>query len=298
MRCLKETGFPCGQCLPCSINARRIWTARLLLEANYHADIVFVTWTYENEGNGSLDKADFRKYLASIRTQYHRRKIFFRYYVVGEYGDQTGRPHYHAVLYGIPREEYDVLRETWLSRTHANQKVGGFVRFDLFSRDLAAYITGYVAKKWHKRGRYSEQRLDGREREFSLTSRRPGLGTFAIPDLVDAFGTAGGKELLESHGDIPSSLRFGGNVLPLGRFIRSHLRKHQGLSESGNEPESGALKRLERYREKVEVQAVQKGASTVAEAATLEKQNQEKIRRVSASRSRFLESLNHTKRKL
>lgn len=298
MKCLGNSGFPCGQCTPCTINARRVWTARLLLEANYHADVVFVTWTYKEDGNGSVDKADFRKYLASVRTQLNRLGVQFRYYAVGEYGDETGRPHYHAVLYGIPGKEYELLRKTWLSRSHADSKVGGFVRFDRFSPDLAAYITGYVAKKWHKRDRYAEQRLLGREREFSLTSRRPGLAAFAIPELVESYGTEVGKELVRGYGDIPTQLRFGGKLLPLGRFIRSHLRKHTGLSDNGNEPESGQVARLERYREKVELQGLQKGTSTREEFAELEKQNQERIKRISASRSRFLESLNHSKRKL
>ena len=94
--------FGCGQCLPCRINRRRIWQARLVLESLMHEHSAFVTLTYDEENlpkDNSLNPKEFQKWIKRLRKEYSPKKL--RYFGVGEYGDKSDRPHYHAILYGV-----------------------------------------------------------------------------------------------------------------------------------------------------------------------------------------------------
>ena len=97
-------GFGCGQCLPCRIVKRRIWTHRIMLEAQMHEKCSFLTLTYdpENEPPGrTLDPDDvqlwMKRFRERLRSEYG---IFVRQYLIGEYGDETQRPHYHSAPFG------------------------------------------------------------------------------------------------------------------------------------------------------------------------------------------------------
>jgi hypothetical protein len=82
-------------------------------EARFHDQIMYITLTYDNEHiehtnletgeiTPDLSKRDAQLFLKRLRKQiektYHKK---IRYYLCGEYGGQTGRPHYHAILFGI-----------------------------------------------------------------------------------------------------------------------------------------------------------------------------------------------------
>lgn len=69
-------------------------------EAKYHEQKAFLTLTYDDLNlpkNGSLDKTHFQKFMKRLRKE-HGGSL--RYFMCGEYGDSTERPHYHAILYG------------------------------------------------------------------------------------------------------------------------------------------------------------------------------------------------------
>jgi len=94
--------FGCGQCMPCRFNRRRLWTARLLLEATQHENKSFITLTYNDKNapkDHSLDPSHYKNFIKRLRKAIYPKKI--RYYLVGEYGDHTQRPHYHAALFGL-----------------------------------------------------------------------------------------------------------------------------------------------------------------------------------------------------
>lgn len=171
----------------------------------------------------------FRKVIEPLRV---------RYYAVGEYGDQSQRPHYHVALFGYPSCQChlfnrgksvkdwrwcgvcSVPRDTW----NAGDTSGLTYHAEL-SLHSAQYVAGYVTKKMTGK---DDERLNGRHPEFARMSLRPGIGFAAVPQLarnVDRFNW------FDAQGDVPVALRHGGKKMPLGRYMRRKLRKELGLDE-------------------------------------------------------------------
>lgn len=230
----------CGQCMPCRINRRRLWTHRILLESYKHGDSCFVTLTYDREHlpeGGSLEPVDSQKWLKRLRQAFKGKKI--RYYLVGEYGDLRGRPHYHVALFGIGAAFRDVIEKTW--------GLGGVFVGEL-NRATANYIGGYVTKKMTKG---TDERLKGRLPEFCRMSLKPGIGALAMEDVKKVLTTKYGRDLILEQGDVPMSLKHGRSSLPLGRYLRRKLRGLLGMSEGPTEEgqKKWALQMRELFKE-------------------------------------------------
>lgn len=200
----------------------------MMLEAMLHEYNCFVTLTYKDiPSNGSLSPRDLQLWLKRLREVVNPAKV--RYFAVGEYGDRTHRPHYHAALFGFRScvgglrnkgecqcSQCSVVRKTW--------GLGHVMLGDLTIKS-AQYITGYVAKKMT---RPEDVRLDGRYQEFARMSRVPGIGAGAIPDVASVMMR---YKLEEKCLDVPVALRHGSSEMPLGRYLRKMLRKQVGLDE-------------------------------------------------------------------
>lgn len=211
--------FGCGQCNPCRINRRRTWAHRIMLESLTHGDSSFVTLTYDDEflpEGGSLDPVDPQKWLKRIRKAFHPAKL--RYFLVGEYGDNTFRPHYHCALFGLAPSLTSLVEETWGL---------GNVMVGTLTVQSAQYIAGYVTKKMTSK---EDDRLCGRLPEFSRMSLRPGIGAKAMEDVADVLSSGQGALNVAAVGDVPMALNHGRNSLPLGRYLRRQLRERLGLS--------------------------------------------------------------------
>ena len=103
-----EIPVPCGRCPVCS--ARRVsgWSFRLMKEGERSSSSYFITLTYDTnhvpispKGYMSLSKTDIQKFFKRLRKT-NEEKI--KYYVVGEYGSKTMRPHYHIILFNAKLE--------------------------------------------------------------------------------------------------------------------------------------------------------------------------------------------------
>lgn len=216
-----NVAFGCGQCLPCRINRKRLWTHRILLESLKHPVSCFITLTYSQEslpGTGSLDPKHAQDFLKRLRRAVEPQKI--RFYLVGEYGSQTWRPHYHAVIFGLGADDALVIAKAW--------KMGN-VQVGTLTAESAAYCAGYVTKKMTSK---THPLLEGRYPEFCRMSLRPGIGAEAMQDVADLLTTQYGCLAL-SDGDVPLSLKHGGRDLPLGRYLRRRLRSELGIEEMG-----------------------------------------------------------------
>lgn len=260
--CTESSLHPCRQCLSCRINDSRVWASRLMLEAQSHSVSLFVTLTYEVEPDGrnlrkeSLSSAMHR--LRSLAARAFRGTV--RFYACGEYGDQTGRPHYHAAIFGLRPEDVlldpslgkyrcPLIEQAWRGpHAGAGAGVGGNVDVGFLSPESAAYITGYVTKKLANSKTLS--RLDGRTPEFHVMSRRPGLGSSALPSLIEALNTSHGALYLSRHGDVPSAFQVGSRLLPLGTHLRGLLRSF--FFGDHRQPQTGKDKANERFSQNVQ----------------------------------------------
>lgn len=67
----------------------------------------------------SLRREDVKLVLKQFRTDMKRnfnRTPDFKYVVFGEYGDKTGRPHYHGLFFGLDAFEKEYLAKLWSKR--------------------------------------------------------------------------------------------------------------------------------------------------------------------------------------
>lgn len=227
--------YPCGQCMPCRVNRRNMWSHRLMLEAFCHVDKAFVTLTYDDDHliydwrtrAPILWKEDVQNFLKRLRFKLEPMKL--RFYAVGEYGDKRDRPHYHLMLYGYPacgrgstRGENccaacDMLRSVW----GKGNVFSGYV-----SKQSAAYVAAYTVKKMTS---VDDPRLRGRTPEFCTMSLRPGIGAEAMWDVASS---------VLAHDiwpDVPLVLTYGRQSKPLGRYLRRRLRKLTGRLEDAPE---------------------------------------------------------------
>lgn len=196
--------IPCGKCIGCRIDYSRNWADRMMLELETAQKAVFVTLTYdddhlhvcyEKDGRkyGSLNKRDWQLFMKRLRKYFGDKKI--RFYMAGEYGDRTRRPHYHAILFGLGLDDFSDLRghgfnelrqRYYISDTLARIWSNGFVLLSDVSWSTCAYVARYVQKKVGKTSFLCD--VYRQPPEFSLMSRKPGIGADYLeqhPDVLD-----------------------------------------------------------------------------------------------------------------
>lgn len=62
-------------------------------------------------------------------------------------------------------------------------------------------------------------------------SLKPGIGAGAVEVVGAALEGKGGSSLMARERDVPSSLRYDGKRVPLGRYLRSKLRERMGMAK-------------------------------------------------------------------
>jgi len=202
-----------------------------MLEATQHEGNSFVTLTYDDEHlpeGHELRPKDLSSFLKRLRKSIYPLKI--RYFGVGEYGEQTKRPHYHLALFGYQQCEKGVTRPNrsgyccdLCDRVQRNWAMGNIYSGGLETTS-AAYIAGYVTKKLTNP---DDPRLEGKHPEFARMSLKPGIGSEFTHEIANTLLT----HRLDTPENIPTHLRHGSTHLPLGRYLRRHLVARTGLSQ-------------------------------------------------------------------
>lgn len=169
----KFVDVPCGHCLECREAYKRVWAYRCMLEAQHSRDCWFITLTYDDAHcDGSLHKKDWQNFMKRLR------KLVgpgVRFFACGEYGTHTFRPHYHALLFNCPMDQ-------WKFATHQLYQSWdyGQIKADpVVNMNTCAYVAGYTSKKLLAKD------LKGKEPPFLLMSRRPGIGERWLTDHLD-----------------------------------------------------------------------------------------------------------------
>lgn len=222
---------PCGKCMNCRINKKRLWTGRIVLEARYSKlPSTFLTLTYNDEHEPerhSLNPLDLKGFLNRLRG---RKNVVVntgcRYFAVGEYGDTSWRPHYHLALFGMPPDFEREFESCWIR----DGKPMGFIKAGELTPASAGYIAGYCTKKMTS---YDDPRLIdlGLIPEFNRMSRFPPLGAAGMEVILDNFHTLTGARAIAEHGDVPTGFRLDGKEYPIGSYWRAYLREQLGIDE-------------------------------------------------------------------
>jgi len=149
----------------------------MMHELNYHDKSLFLTLTYNDEKlppGGTLCKRHVQLFLKSIRQAIWPRTL--RYYIAGEYGSKSERPHYHGILFGVGLDEEDrrtVIRHwqycDWEVKSIRENSFG------VVNHDTVRYVAQYIDKKLY--GDEAIKKFDerGLERPFNLQSKGLGL---------------------------------------------------------------------------------------------------------------------------
>lgn len=185
--------LPCGHCIGCLMKRSRDWTIRLVHEMEYSTCASFVTLTYDEEhvprskyidDNGeeqesmTLSKRDVQLFMKRLRKRIGNKKI--RYFLAGEYGGKTKRPHYHMIIfnYDFPDKKLFQVNDGYaLYRSNMLEDIWklGFSSIAEVNFATCSYVAKYCLKK--KYGSHNMYyRIFNLEPEFNLMSRRPGIG--------------------------------------------------------------------------------------------------------------------------
>lgn len=220
---------------------------RLLLEMRRYEYSYFVTLTYSNltlprneNGVPTLSKSDLQKFFKRLR-----KRISFKYFAVGEYGEDKGRPHYHAIImtgddvklsfkvnkYGKTIVSNSLFHESWKKKENGVKGLIGYLDVRVIpstsdSVRVAQYVAGYTLKKLgngHLR--------PGVEQERCFMSK--GLAFDEAPRLVYSSVKAGANnKLADPKGGGPpvdyQMLRVNGKLWPVSRTFRQKLIELHG----------------------------------------------------------------------
>lgn len=209
--------LPCGQCVGCRLDKSREWADRILLELPYHESSYFVTLTYDDahvpyseymldsdldglhvpfgkqdvvidergevlnrvQKAQTLSKRDFQLFFKRLRKSID---YPIRYFLAGEYGPSTLRPHGHAVIFGLKLDDLkyykrnhngDVLYTSdFMTKIWQN----GHVVIGSVTWESAAYVARYCVGKSYKPADYRAYDRFNMVKPFIVMSRKPGIG--------------------------------------------------------------------------------------------------------------------------
>lgn len=158
---------------------------RCVHEASLYDENCFVTLTYDDEHlpGRSLVYRDFQLFLKRLRRRFSRSRI--RFFMCGEYGELTARPHFHACLFNFDFPDKKAFKQTSAGPLFRSDALESLWSFGLSSIgqvtfESAAYVARYVVKKMTGPSAvlHYVDSVTGevREPEFCHMSLKPGIG--------------------------------------------------------------------------------------------------------------------------
>ncbi|AJK28255.1 putative replication initiation protein [Eel River basin pequenovirus] len=166
------------------------WAIRCYHEAQLHEENSYVTFTYRDEDlpeDRSVDVRHFQLFMKRLRKN---TGVKVRYFHCGEYGEQTKRPHYHALLFGYRPTDQRFYKRSKGHPIYTSESLDqtwglGHCNFGNVTFESAGYVARYIMKKVTgevAEGHYSSfinpdtgELLTVRP-EYVTMSRNPGLG--------------------------------------------------------------------------------------------------------------------------
>lgn len=220
--------LPCGKCMLCTRRYRLHWVLRCVHELHYYDEACYLTLTVDDShinivfpplGRAftssfvwnSLSHVPFQRFMKRLRRRldygvssdlivsgkplkhiYHGEVGKpLRFYMCGEYGDKSHRPHYHAIVFGFYPPDALPLHGTKLFVSPFLSQVWpfGFHTVARVEPDCISYVAGYVDKKMdNSRMEWASNNVSP---EYTCMSRgckeigTAGLGSKFACDFVD-----------------------------------------------------------------------------------------------------------------
>jgi len=214
--------LPCNKCDGCYAANAQQYAMRCMHEASMYDYNAFVTLTYDNDTlpeGGFLEPDELRNFIKRLRISMKREPNEFntntsynlRYLACGEYGTQTLRPHYHALLFNVNfKDRASVGRDLLVSDHLHTLWPHGQCKIGTVTAASAAYVAGYAMKK-HRTPYWRDDHGNIRPEPFLRMSTQPALGV----RWLDKY-----KEDLK-HGYVPNGEQTAG----IPRAYRQHLKK-------------------------------------------------------------------------
>lgn len=181
--------LPCGQCLGCKRERARQWAVRLMHECQMHEVSCFVTLTYDDAhlpAGGNLRKRHFQDFMRRLRATSAGP---VRYFHCGEYGENFGRPHYHAILFGVDFADKVLFKRSPTGDLFTSEALSklwsfGFASVGNVTFESCRYVAQYCVKKVTGKGAKAHyQKVDPAtgeivfiQPEYVTMSRKPGIG--------------------------------------------------------------------------------------------------------------------------
>lgn len=181
---------PCSRCAACIRRRVAGWSFRLMQEFKVSNSAHFITLTYSNAHVPvtrnkllSLDKRDVQLFLKRLRKAHmfsyrlsnyktvstiHPGEKPLKYFLCGEYGENTERPHYHMILFNANQ---DLIQPAWPK---------GGVHYGEVTEASITYTLKYMQKQTSFP--YDHGEMEDRLKQFSLMSK--GLGKSYLSNAV------------------------------------------------------------------------------------------------------------------
>ena len=155
----------CGKCYVCRSKQVNTWVARHTFEAAYTGALaLFCTFTLEDEqlalsptGLPTLDKGQMQRFHKRLR----KAGYVFKMDYVGEYGPETGRPHYHGLYHLRERRGSFVRADDILTIEAEIRDIWGHGHVSLYPAEAGgiAYVAGHAFKRREKDDPWYRDRL-------------------------------------------------------------------------------------------------------------------------------------------
>lgn len=256
---------PCGKCYACKLKRSNDWSIRLRQEyLNKSNKCLFITFTYEDNclnlvscpdylspddkqvfdnsyyklenGIAVLSKRDIQLFNKRARHVLPD----FTFFLVGEYGPTTLRPHYHALYFGLDMSCYDVVSRLWTK---------GYVKISLVSPGRIAYVSKYSLLPQN----LPEFLLKKEYKPFMMCSKGIGIQFLQNPQVIDMFNSD--DKLYIQDGKYKKSLpRYYKQKIfskeKLERFAREYKEKTQDMLQDAYELEKNKTEFARQIKQK------------------------------------------------
>lgn len=253
----REIQIACGQCIGCRIRKREEWAVRIFAESKMHEKNVFCTFTY-NDDHVPDDYSLHYRHMQLLHYRMRQKYGAFRFFTVGEYGDEKFRPHYHSIYFGLDFDDkrksnslysrFDLYESESLNECWGKGKVAiGEVTYES-SRYCAVYTTkrigGDLAESHYLRVSPVTGEYVNVQPEFAKMSLKPGIGQAWLEKYYKDVYVSGADGVVVNGSKKPIPKFFDKKLEDIAPILLEDF-KHKKFKEAMRHPEEFTRARLE-----------------------------------------------------